>query len=107
MRPLRAVLIALALIAGFAGCEDRKPIPVATVVVLPDEDAYQLNGQRMTLRQLAEELRAIADHNRRDKTPGARAIVRLSSRPGVDYDRVRAVEEFCNGIGLDKIEKGM
>jgi hypothetical protein len=112
MRPiLFALAVALALL-GSACQGERKPMPVVTVAVLADDDAYQLNGQRMTGKQLAEELRQIADHNRRERTDNSRAdnsraVVRLAARPGADYDRVRAVEELCVSLGLDKIEKGM
>ena len=101
-----AGMLAAVMIVG--GCEtNRKPMPVVTVTVLPEDDAFQLNGQRMTLKQLTEELRQVAEHNHREKTQNSRAMVRLGSRPGVDYDRVRAIEELCNSMGLDKIEKGM
>lgn len=102
-----ALVGALSLVA-LAGCPDeRKPIPVVNVVVLPDDDAYSVNGQRMGFRQLSEELRTISDNNQRQKRVNARAIVRLSSQAGVNYDRVRRVEEYCNSVGLDKIEKGL
>ena len=98
----------LALLAcALGGCYgERKPIPVVTVVVAPQEDAYVFNGQQMTFKQLADELTQLADHSRREKGQDARAIVRLSARPGVEYGRVRDIEEFCNSIGLDQIEKG-
>jgi biopolymer transport protein ExbD len=101
-----AALIACGLLLGGCIGDARKPIPVVTVVVLPADDAYQFNGQQMTFRQVADELTQLADHNRREKGKDVRAIVRLASRPGVDYGRVRDVEEFCNSIGLDQIEKG-
>jgi hypothetical protein len=104
MRPLLVALAACGLV--LAGCPgERKPIPVVNVGVLPQDDTYLFNGQRMTFRQLADELSQLAEHNRRSKGVDARAIVRLSSRPGVDYGRVRDVEEFCNSVGLDQIEK--
>jgi hypothetical protein len=105
---MRVLFFALALLSclSLAGCPgDRKPIPLVNVVVLPQDDAYLFNGQQMTFKQVADELTQLADHNRRDKGRDVRAIVRLSSRPGVDYGRVRDVEEFCNSIGLDQIEK--
>jgi hypothetical protein len=107
MRPLLLALVAACslLLAGCPG--DRKPMPVVTVVVLDADDSFQFNGQQMTWRQLSEELRQLAEHNRRPNSNDVRAIVRLSSRPGVAYDRVRDVEEYCNSIGLDNIEKGM
>jgi hypothetical protein len=105
---MRALALVALLACGFAlaGCAgDRKPIPVVNVVVLPQDDAYLFNSQQMTFKQLADELSQLADHNHRDKGRDARAIVRLSSRPGTDYGRVRDVEEFCNSVGLDQIEK--
>ncbi|MBA3709634.1 MAG: hypothetical protein H0W83_12540 [Planctomycetes bacterium] len=100
-----ACLLAVVIVGG--GCYgERKPIPVVTVAVLPEDDAFLYNGERMTWKQVGEELRQVAEHNRREKTQNSRAVVRLASRPGADYSRVRAVEEYCNSIGLDKIEKG-
>ncbi|MBA2479925.1 MAG: hypothetical protein H0V44_04620 [Planctomycetes bacterium] len=107
MRTLLIVLVLACSLASTACYGNRKPIPVVTVAVLAEDDAFQLNGQQMNGKQLAEELRQIAQHNRREKTDNSRAVVRIASRPGANYDRLRAVEELCHSLGLDKIEKGM
>lgn len=101
----RALLLAAALLL-LVGCPgSSRPIPVVNVVVMAVEDAYRFDGQQVSARQLSEELRRLADHNRR-KEGNVRAIVRLSSEPGADYARVRDVEEFCVQVGIVQIEKG-
>ncbi len=105
---LPLVLICALSLVVLAGCPgDRKPIPVVAVVVLPDDDTYSVNGQRMSYRQMCDELRTIAENNQREKRVDARAIVRLSSQEGANYDRVRRVEDYCNSVGLDNIQKGL
>jgi biopolymer transport protein ExbD len=98
-------LCALALLLTSCAGQVRDPSEIVTLVVMAKDDSFRLDNEPMNERQLRQQLRAIADANRMSTTGRINAVVRLSSEATVDYDRVRAIEDFCTTIGLDRIEK--
>ncbi len=100
-------LFALGLLLVVAGCMDsdeRKPVPIVTVEVLREPEAYRYNGQRVSKKQLDEELRLLAEQHARERMGSARVIVRLRTEPGADYTRTTALQDQCIGLGLNKLE---
>jgi hypothetical protein len=98
------LLTALSLLLGGCAGQVRDPSVIITLVVTDKANSFRLDGEPMSERQAKEQLRAISEENR---MPSGRtnAVVRLSSEAGTDYDRVRAIEDYCTTIGLDRIEK--
>lgn len=104
---LPALLLMSALLAALGGCGDdeRKPIPIITVIVNPGVDSYVLNGEAMGRDRLRSELTRLADENRRNITANARAIVRVVTEVGASEQNKQEVINHCMGAGLVNIEQ--
>jgi hypothetical protein len=103
---LPLLLLATALLAVLGGCgdEDRKPIPIITVLVHAGGDSYTLNGEAMGDERLRKELTRLADENRRNITGNARANVRIVTDPGAYEQNKQNVIDLCLGVGLVNIQ---
>ncbi len=105
MRPAAAAL-ALSAVAALAGCggvpSDRPPPPIERIDITPR--GFVLDGEGMDERRMKAELSAYADRHR-DQSGAARVIVRLTVEQGVDYDRVRDLQDWLVSVGLVQIEQ--
>ncbi len=113
MRPVATVLsscLSLGLLVSACGLlngcifDKRKPVPQHTITVMADPNNYLLDGQPMGLDQVEQELRLIADKDRREATGNARTYVKIISQQGADWDRTVTLVDYCASVGLDKIE---
>ena len=100
-------LMMMALFAALTGCgdDDRKPVPIITVIINPGVDSYTLNGEAMGVTRLRTELTRLADENRRSITANARAIVRVVTETGAYEQNKQDVINYCLGAGLVNIEQ--
>ena len=103
---LQALLMsALLMLLGGCGDEDRKPIPIFTILVHPGVDSYSLNGEPMGRDRLHAELTRLADENRRAITGDARANVKIVTDAGAYEQNKQDVINHCLGAGLVNIEQ--
>jgi biopolymer transport protein ExbD len=101
-----ALLLALALAVLLpTGCDDRKPMPVITIVVLKVPGQYLVNQQSMDDAALDAELRKVANENRREITGQVRAYINITSDRGVDYYRTDDVVDRCTRLGFMNITR--
>lgn len=105
--PMLLLMLMSALLAVLSGCVDdeRKPIPIITVLVHPGGDSFTLNGEAMGQERLRKELTRLADENRRNITANARAIVRIVTDAGAYEQNKQDVINHCMGTGLVNIEQ--
>lgn len=104
---LPMLLLVAALLAALSGCGDdeRKPIPIITILVHAGGDSFTLNGEPMGQQRLRKELTRMADENRRNITANARAIVRIVTDAGAYEQNKQDVINHCMGTGLVNIEQ--
>ncbi len=103
LNPWHALLVAVTLLLGGCGPEDREPIPVIQITVLEQAGRYVIDGKTCSTGDAQDELQALADKYRRPITGSSRAYVRINHSARVDYDRVQTVQGWCQRMGLDMI----
>lgn len=97
-----ALLVALAL----AGCEDGTrpdPDPVAEVMLTAD-GGFRIDGRTIASDRLERELSRRAADAKGDKLGRTSLVVHLTFAPGVDYQRVLALQERCQALGIVQVE---
>lgn len=104
---LLALVLTSALLVTLGGCGDdeRKPVPIITVIISPGVDSYVLNGEPMGRDRLRTELTRLANENRRTLTGNARAIVKIVTDAGANEQNKQDVINQCVGAGLVNIEQ--
>lgn len=101
MRPV--AFLAVLLLAG--GCDDLRtdPPPVAEIELAAD-GSYLLDGRPVTSDQLDRALRKQAAEAPNAKLGRTRLQVVIRHAPGIPYDRVLALQERCQGLGISQVE---
>jgi biopolymer transport protein ExbD len=98
----RALLLAIVL--SLTGCFEptRPPVPVINIVVLEEGGTYLLDGEKVYLDELRNQVQDLADKYRRKLAGNARARVKVCHSAKVPYFRVQEVVGMCSDVGLDK-----
>jgi len=101
VRPV--AFLAVLLLAG--GCDGVRadPPPVAEVALTAD-GGYVLDGRPVTPEQLDRALSRRAAEAPNEKLGRTRLQVVIHHAPGVAYERVLALQERCQGLGISQVE---
>lgn len=97
--------LALALLAG-TGCDDKTrpdPDPVAEVAITAD-GGYRIDGRPITPERLDRELTRRASEAKNPTLGRTRLLVHITFAPGTDYQRVLALQERCQALGIVQVE---
>jgi biopolymer transport protein ExbD len=101
---LVAFLAALLLAGGCDEFDTRPDPPAVAEIELTVDGGYRLDGRVVTEEQLDRGLsRRVADAPN-EKLGRTRLQVVIRHAPGINYERVLAVQERCQGLGISKIE---
>lgn len=104
MRGPAGVLLASILV--LAGCEDGTrpdPDPVAEIAIA-DDGGFRLDGRAIAPDRLDRELSRRAADATGPKLGRTSLRVRISFAPGTDYQRVLALQERCQALGIVQVE---
>ena len=97
------VCSALFFVAGCLNDERPDPPPVAEIRIGAD-GGYLLDARPVTPERLDRELTRRAAEERNEKLGRTRLQVKVSFAPGTAYDRVQALVERCQGLGIVQVE---
>lgn len=109
-RLLASFLAAAALL--LVGCDPRDlpstldAGPSVVILVQPGYDACTLDGRAMDEMAVRAELLRLVDGDRpsSSRMAGSRVRVRLVAAPGADWSRLDTLTQYCQSIGINRIE---
>ncbi len=105
MRRLAAPWLALALLLA-AGGEDATrpdPDPVAEVAFTAD-GGLRIDGRPITTERLDRELSRRAADATKPRLGRTSLVVHITFAPGTDYQRILALQERCQALGIVQVE---
>ena len=102
---MRSILSLLALAVLLTGCgDDRKPVPVLNIRVLAD-GTYTLNSEPMRAEKLRDEIRRVADENKRAIGTSRRVQAVIATQVGASQADKQMVINTCIAAGINSIQQ--
>ena len=103
---MRCALLLAGLLFAAAGCDDTRPDPPppSADVELTADGGYRLDGRVVTSAQLDRELTRRAADAPNEKLGRTRLHVVIRHAIGVEYERVRELQERCQRLGISQVE---